>query len=179
MARHFFISDLHLGHAKVIEYDNRPYNSVEEMDEDLIKRWNSVVKKDDIVWFLGDLALTTNKEYLQDKISRLNGHKRMVMGNHDKRKARFYLDAGFDEVHKRPIVVLDYFILSHEPMDYMGEASPFFYIYGHIHNAEEYKTFTEHSACVCACRHDYTPIQIPEFTKRLREVEEDLRNRRK
>ena len=56
----FFLADSHFHHEKVIEYDNRPYTSVFQMDKDMIKKWNSVVKKNDIVWFLGDLAMTEN-----------------------------------------------------------------------------------------------------------------------
>ena len=50
----FFTSDLHLGHANVITYDNRPFSSVEEMDEELIRRWNAKVGKGDVVYVLGD-----------------------------------------------------------------------------------------------------------------------------
>lgn len=176
--KHFFLSDNHFRHANVIRYDNRPYETVEEMDADMIKKWNSVVGKDDIIWFLGDLSLSTNKEYLTKLIGSLNGRKRMVMGNHDNRKPRFYMDAGFEAVYDHPIVLLDYFILSHEPLDYMGTASPFYYIYGHIHNSAAYQTRTENSTCVCACRHNYTPIEIPEFNERLHIVEEQLRNKK-
>ena len=53
----FFTSDTHFGHNNIIEYCKRPYTSVEEMDAALEKNWNEVVKPDDLVYHLGDLAI--------------------------------------------------------------------------------------------------------------------------
>lgn len=53
----WFTSDTHFGHANIIKYCNRPYKDTEEMNADLIKRWNSTVGKDDLVWHLGDFSL--------------------------------------------------------------------------------------------------------------------------
>lgn len=55
MSKVFFTSDLHFGHENVIKFDNRPFRSVEEMDAELISRWNNKVKKGDLVYVLGDL----------------------------------------------------------------------------------------------------------------------------
>lgn len=78
----WFTSDLHLGHGKILEYDNRPFTDIEEHDTVLIDNWNSVVGQGDIVYYLGDFALTTaeHTKYLR---SRLNGSIRLVAGNHD------------------------------------------------------------------------------------------------
>ena len=51
----FFTSDLHFGHERVIKFDNRPFKSVEEMNEELIKRWNNKVDRGDLVYVLGDM----------------------------------------------------------------------------------------------------------------------------
>ena len=50
-----FTGDLHLGHENVITFDNRPFESVEEMDAELIRRWNNKVDKGDLVYVLGDM----------------------------------------------------------------------------------------------------------------------------
>lgn len=79
----FFISDLHLGHKNVIKFDNRPFLNIEEMNVELIKRWNSVVNHDDVVYCLGDLYLSSDglaKWFL----NQINGRIYFVMGNHDK-----------------------------------------------------------------------------------------------
>lgn len=76
-------ADLHFGHAKIMEFAGRPYNSVEEMDEGLIAEWNSRVSKHDIVFVLGDFSfhdIETTKKIL----SRLAGDKYLILGNHDK-----------------------------------------------------------------------------------------------
>ena len=81
----YFTSDQHFGHENIIKYCNRPFSSVEEMDEEMIKRWNSVVKdSSDIVYHLGDFCL---KDDAKPYISRLNGRIRFVCPNnhHDKR----------------------------------------------------------------------------------------------
>jgi calcineurin-like phosphoesterase family protein len=88
----FFTSDTHFGHANIIKYCNRPFASVEEMDNILIHNWNSVVRPEDTVYHLGDFAVGGGPAapYLR----RLNGTIYFCLGNHDKR-LRFikaYLD---------------------------------------------------------------------------------------
>lgn len=104
----WFTSDLHLGHANIIRYCDRPFASVPEMDRALVDRWNQVVAPDDVVWVLGDVALGPIAESLP-LVGDLAGHVILVSGNHDRcwpghgRRAegwtRRYLDAGFAEVH--------------------------------------------------------------------------------
>ena len=88
----FFTSDSHYGHANIIKYCNRPFASVEEMDNTLIHNWNAVVRPEDTVYHLGDFAVGGGPAapYLR----RLNGTIYFCLGNHDKR-LRFikaYLD---------------------------------------------------------------------------------------
>lgn len=82
MANVFFIGDTHLSHKKIMEFEAeaRPFSSVEEHDEALIERWNSVVTKQDTVWHLGDVLFSGHAFPL---LSRLRGNKKLVMGNHD------------------------------------------------------------------------------------------------
>jgi calcineurin-like phosphoesterase family protein len=82
----FFTSDLHLGHKHVIEYCNRPFSSVEEMDEVIINNWNSVISKCDRVFILGDLLFDYGGGSYEKIIKRLQGRKYLVEGNHDKFK---------------------------------------------------------------------------------------------
>lgn len=79
----FFTSDNHWGHQNVIKYCNRPYTSVEQMDEDLIVKWNETVGKDDHIYILGDIFFC-NAERAEHVLRRLNGVKTLIYGNHDK-----------------------------------------------------------------------------------------------
>ena len=103
----WFTADTHFGHANIIRYCNRPYASVEEMDADLVRRWNERVADGDTVWVLGDFALGRLERSLAHA-GRLNGRLRLVVGNHDRpftrdaaRRARWeetYLRSGFETV---------------------------------------------------------------------------------
>jgi calcineurin-like phosphoesterase family protein len=77
----YFTSDLHFWHANVIKYCNRPFASIDEMNEKLIKNWNETVKPEDTVYCLGDLSLAVRPVEVYTK--RLNGTKYLVPGNHD------------------------------------------------------------------------------------------------
>lgn len=80
---YWFTSDTHFGHKNIIRYSNRPFASVPEMDEALIESWNSRVKPDDTIFHLGDFAFATI-ERVEEILSRLNGRKQFIHGNHDK-----------------------------------------------------------------------------------------------
>ena len=80
----FFTSDLHFGHENVIRFDNRPFNTVEEMDKEMIKRWNAKVGKGDIVYVLGDFIWKAATNEAVSIIRRLNGQIILIKGNHDR-----------------------------------------------------------------------------------------------
>lgn len=152
----YFISDMHFGHSNIIKYENRPFKNIKEMDANIIKNWNSVVKKDDKVFVLGDVSFY-NKEKTAEIIYSLNGYKVLVLGNHDnERSLHWWKSVGFDEVIKYSIIYNDFYILSHEPM-YLNENMPYMNIHGHIHNLKyESKQFFNVSVeCI-----DYTPISF-------------------
>jgi calcineurin-like phosphoesterase family protein len=110
----WFTADLHFGHVNIIRYTGRPYGDVPSMNAALIEHWNANVQPDDHVWVLGDLALGTIAESLP-LVGRLNGHKRLLAGNHDRcwwgngRKAveweQRYRDAGFNEIRQGVIPI--------------------------------------------------------------------------
>jgi calcineurin-like phosphoesterase family protein len=77
----FFTSDNHFFHQNVIKYDSRPWVTIEEMNEGLIRNWNSVVKPEDTVYILGDFSLAFRPVEIYPQ--RLNGTKYLIPGNHD------------------------------------------------------------------------------------------------
>jgi calcineurin-like phosphoesterase family protein len=79
----WFISDTHFSHRNIIKYENRPFKSIEEMDNILIEKWNMKVNKNDEVYHLGDFAFT-DKNRIEKIIKSLNGKIHLIYGNHDK-----------------------------------------------------------------------------------------------
>ena len=79
----YFTSDNHFGHDNIVKWTARKWKTVEEMDEGLIKRWNGTVKESDTVIVVGDFAFS-NSTRRTEILSRLNGTKILVRGNHDK-----------------------------------------------------------------------------------------------
>jgi len=82
MSTIWFTADTHFGHENIIKHSHRPFDSVEEMDEAMIEKWNAVVGKNDIVYHLGDVGMGSDTHTL-NCVSRLRGQKRLVSGNHD------------------------------------------------------------------------------------------------
>ena len=81
----FFTADTHFGHKNVIKYCNRPYSSVEEMNEAIVARWNETVGELDTVIHLGDFSFLS-PSFSREIMNRLNGHIILVRGNHDSDK---------------------------------------------------------------------------------------------
>lgn len=164
----FVISDTHFNHENVIRYSNRPYSSVEEMNEFLIANWNDVVGSDDVIICLGDFALG-KKEDIPGIVARLNGIKILVRGNHDRNKS-FYEKCGFNFVcndmeytplsgrNNRPI------IFSHHPR--LGMSIDEVNIHGHIHEKELDETFDRSRYFNASVENiNYTPIDLQEIIK--------------
>lgn len=78
----YLISDTHFGHENIIDYCDRPFDSLDEMESSLINNWNSKVEHDDTVLFGGDLAMAPAREAASYS-NRLSGNLVVLMGNHD------------------------------------------------------------------------------------------------
>lgn len=156
----WLIADTHFGHKAICDYESRPFKSAKEMDESLIANWNNTVSKQDTIYVLGDFSFHGTDE-TQNIIKRLTGNKILVMGNHDSRSVNWWINAGFKEVYKHPVIVDEFFILSHEPM-YVNTNMPYANIFGHVHNRPEYHKHTAQTFCVCVERINYMPIDFDE-----------------
>lgn len=147
----YFTSDLHLGHDNIIKLCNRPFDSVEEMDETIISNWNKRVKKNDTVYVVGDFIWKESD--LSKYISRLSGKKILIVGNHDKWAKKEEYAKFFEYITKYEEVSLNghQLTLCHYPMVEWknsrkeGTSRLGYLIYGHIHNniRSEYKLLFE------------------------------------
>lgn len=165
MSKAYFIGDTHFGHKDVITYECRPFSSVEEMDNELIARWNNVVMPEDTVFMIGDFSFYDQAETKQI-CQKLKGNKILILGNHDIPSEEYYRQCGFSSVYSYPIVFQDFWLLSHKPL-YLNKHMPYVNIYGHVHGNEMYQDATKHSFCACAERIKYTPISWEEMKIRM------------
>lgn len=171
--KRYVIADLHFGHQNVIKYEDRPFKDAVEMDEKLIELWNSTVSTGDIVYVLGDFTLSRKLATIQSLTNRLNGDKILIMGNHDTRKPKDYVECGFKVAIRRPIMVDPGVILMHEPFtDSFLIALNYFYFFGHVHSKKT--LMDEYSNCFCVSveRIGYKPIDLD---KCLREMKDHIK----
>ena len=90
----------------------------------------------------------------------------MIKGNHDIKDNEEYRKCGFIEVYDMPIILDDFWILSHKPL-YVNENMPYANIYGHVHANPTYKDASRQSVCVCVERTEYKPISFEEIQKKV------------
>lgn len=137
----YFTADLHLGHESVIKLCDRPFSSVDEMDERLIENWNAKVKGDDTVYIVGDLMWKAPDP--EKYLLRLKGKKILIEGNHDSTwLAKIDYAKYFQQVHKylelnvygRTITLCHYPMIEWRNSRKEGSSKLGYLIYGHIHN---------------------------------------------
>lgn len=179
----FLVSDTHFGHAGVCRFTEsdgvtkiRPWTDPDEMDEEMIRRWNDTVRPNDKVYHLGDVVI--NRKSLKT-LSRLNGDKVLIRGNHD-----IFRDDEYREYFRelRAYHVMNGMILSHIPVhpESLGRFGT--NIHGHLHTNRvkkiigvnvktgEFKYSTENDVryhCVCVEQTDFTPILFEDVIKRI------------
>ena len=136
----FFTADTHFGHRNIINYINRPFTSVEEMDETLIQNWNNVVQPLDVVYHLGDFCFGNPWKYLD----RLNGYIKFIIGGHDKElskriynkfndsdmmKKNFIYGNLLDVIIDKQLIVLCHYSMRKWNRSHYGS----WHLYGHSH----------------------------------------------
>lgn len=162
--KHWVYSDQHFRHQKINTMSNRGFDDIYHMESEMIKRYNALVAKDDIVYWLGDVSFA-NRDITRSIIEQMHGYKILILGNHDWHKPRqWWLDVGFQEVTKYPMIVRKLFILSHQPMP-MNDMT-YFNIHGHVHHDPLDSPF-HFNACVEV--HDYRPVLLNDVEKEFYE----------
>lgn len=196
MIETWFTSDTHFGHKNILEYEKeaRPFETVEEMNETLIDNWNKTVRPKDIIYHLGDFAFGRVNIGIAD---RLNGRKRIIMGNHDCYDHRLYM------VHFERMFGCIFWkrcILTHIPVHPANLGSrAFLNVHGHLHSKRIQKAVEgwheiesrNHAGTILVRRpfdtefeddlnyfnvsvehHNLTPVNSSVIMDRLKEIEE-------
>lgn len=170
MANTFFISDTHFGHENILTFKRndgtllRSFSCVEEMDEAMVTNWNAVVRSQDKVYHLGDVVIARKSLPI---LSRLNGKKRLVRGNHDIFTTADFLKY-FDEIYG--VRVFDDFICSHIPLHPESITKRFkCNVHGHLHanRVMDGGTIDARYFSVCVEQINYTPIAIDDLRSRI------------
>lgn len=139
----FFTSDTHFNHGNIIKYAMRPYENVDEMNEALIKNWNSVVKDNDIVFHLGDFMFGNINRFWEFR-GRLNGKIYLIHGNHDyKLMCEGNIEQGFEDIASQMNIVVDgqKIYLNHFPFltfDGIFKEKPSWQLFGHVHSNQNH-----------------------------------------
>ena len=169
----YLTSDEHYDHyttsaRNIIKYAHRPFTSINEMNREIIKRFNSVVKPEDETWHLGDVSLkgVGYKHWFEQLIKQLNGTHHLVLGNHDRLHPWDYVEVGFTTVHTA--VKLEEFILVHDPVAAITRRETMF-LCGHVHDL--WKTLPGKNVInVGVDVWDYYPVSIETIRKLVKEM---------
>jgi calcineurin-like phosphoesterase family protein len=172
----FLVSDTHFGHTGVCRFTQsdgvtklRPWDNADEMDEEMVKRWNETVRPNDKVYHLGDVVI--NRKAL-GIMRRLNGDKVLIRGNHDIFKDTDYREH-FREL--RAYHVMNGMILSHIPIHPESLGRFGVNIHGHLHaNRVMTEVWGKYVIdpryhCVCVEQTDFRPILFEDVIKRIKE----------
>lgn len=154
MKKLWVIGDTHFNHTNIIKYTNRPFRSVEEMNETIINNWNRVVGDEDLVIHLGDFGFFWKEEQAKEFADRLSGRKILILGNHDRKKWDWKA-IGFEGVTKK--LVFQDFIFSHKPLQPKDNPQLKQNIHGHIHDKNS-EFFWQSNVCVEKI--NYTPLEV-------------------
>lgn len=141
----YYTADTHFGHENIMKHSHRPFESVDKMDEILIKNWNDKVTNKDIIYILGDFCFRSGKdpEYY---LKQLNGRKVLLTGNHDgcimkdiRNLSKYFEEiTNYKEINDNGTKI----VLSHYPIaEWNGFFRGALHFYGHIHNNVENKTY--------------------------------------
>lgn len=174
MSKKFFTSDLHFGHYNILKYENRPFASIDEMDDTLIDNWNKVVSKNDEVYILGDVSFHRDPKVTKSILRELSGRKYLILGNHDKEIVHS------EELRREFVWVKDYatlrmgdtkVVLFHYPIQTWDcQHHGAIHLYGHIHSnisshAMKYEIPNSYNVGVDV--NDYRPISFEEIMQRI------------
>ena len=172
-------------------FDNRPFDTLEEMHKVIKENWNSKITNADHVYILGDLAWKENEDAIK-LVSTLRGNKHLILGNHDKATDQRYKQL-FVEIanYKEAKDMIDgkehHVVMSHFPLAFWNHQHHYrrdgkehkvwsVHLYGHVHNSMEEDYYQEHIKKLnseyeikCVAKNvgcmlwNYTPVTLKEI----------------
>jgi calcineurin-like phosphoesterase family protein len=159
----YFIGDPHFWHKNILKYEpsrERLGLTIEEMNEELIKRINQVISRRDRLYILGDFCFAP-KWQCREILNKIHGTKVLIMGNHDKgRSPQFFTDIGFKWASPLPVIYNTKYILSHEPF----HSNEFINIHAHMHSKG---LITDSSFCASIECTDFKPVSMAFILKQM------------
>lgn len=133
----FYIADIHFGDKSIFEKCSRPFNNLDEYEQEIRRRWNKKVNYDDDVYVLGDIA---HESFISvaDVFKKLKGHKHLLIGNHDENILLMIKQTNVFETINTIKLIEDKHrkvCVCHYPLlDWIEFNRGSFHVYGHIHN---------------------------------------------
>ncbi|MBB1549821.1 metallophosphoesterase [Candidatus Saccharibacteria bacterium] len=162
----YYTSDLHLSHTNIIKYENRPFTSVEEMNNTIIDNINYRLTPDDELYILGDFTLEKNPHRVSELIKRIKCKKHLIIGNHDYFTRSKDLCSLFDSVSNyleiedegRTVILFHYPIQNWNLKRYGS-----IHLYGHVHSKEELQLKEENAFNVGVDVNNFMPVTLEEL----------------
>ena len=176
----FFTSDTHFWHENILKFCNRPFSSIEEMNDTIINNWNSVVKENDIVFHLGDFCFCGSDKF-KELIEKLNGRIYLILGNHDWKTIKQWHATKFEGVYQQMSIKIDgrKIYLNHFP--FLCYAGTYYRLedavwqwFGHVHSSDKNKNGLDNQRLsmlfptqydVGVDNNNYTPVSFEEVKK--------------
>ena len=179
-SRVWITSDLHLGHDKPFIWEARGFDSVQEMNQTIIERFNSLVKPEDDLYLLGDTMLG-KLEDSKPLVAALNGKKHFIIGNHDSNmRTKYYEELGWINEGYATIVRKGKwrFYLSHYPtltanFDDNNRHLPLINLFGHTHQTNTFWNDNEYMVNVGVDAHNCAPLELEEVKNIIRDKREE------
>lgn len=169
MSKIWFTADTHFTHGRVIEYCKRPFASADEMDAHMIEAWNAVVGKTDVVYHLGDFAISRDPRTVRRIFSQLNGQKFLTPGNHDAAATKTLKWSSVDHIQFKTVdgtqLVLSHYAMRVWPGQFHGAIN----LYGHSHG---HLPATKNALDVGVDCWGFAPVSINDIRLRLAEAPE-------
>ena len=162
--RNLYIADWHYGHANVIGHDNRPFQTLAEMNEAFVIRWNDAVRPEDTVYILGDMFWCCAREAV-GVLRTLNGKKVLIKGDHDGNTKDSKFCKEFKQIRDYHLEIEDgwqYVVLCHYPIPCfrLHFRKDWCHLYGHVHNTFEWNMMERFKTAMEELGHNFEMYNV-------------------